>query len=262
MIAAAPSADARPTDTSKLLLIVMLIAILLLAAALRFHRLGEQSLWYDEGVAYAHSLRSLPELIPLLQRNVHLPAYFALLGWWQDLTGSSEFALRFLSALFSIAGVAWTYALGKRLFHPSAGLTAAALVALNSFSIYYAQEARMYAMLTAIAGASMWLFIGLMRRLPPPKLRWTAVFALGLVNTLGIYTHIAYALVIVTQACLALAWLLFTDGHRQRRSSYSVRLLLQFCLANLCDAAALRALAACLTPADLLPAQPLPADRH
>ena len=90
----------------------------------------------------------------------------------------------------------------------------------------------MYAMLTTVAGASMWLFIGLMRRLPPPKLRWTAVFALGLLNTLGIYTHIAYALVIVTQSCLALAWLLFTDGHRQRRSSYSVRLLLQFCLAN------------------------------
>ena len=232
MIAAAQPVNSRPMDSSKLLFIVILIAILLLAAALRFHRSGEQSLWYDEGVAYAHSLRSLPELIPLLQRNVHVPAYFALLGWWQDLTGSSEFALRSLSALFSIAGVAWTYALGKRLFHPTAGLAAAALVALNSFSIYYAQEARMYAMLTAIAGASMWLFIGLMRRLPPPQHRWQAVIAFGLVNTLGIYTHIAYALVIVTQSCLALAWLLFTCGNRRREASKGMRLLLQFCLAN------------------------------
>ena len=61
-------------------LLALILALLLLASALRFHRLGEQSLWYDEGVAYAHSLRTLPELIPLLQRNVHVPAYFTPAG--------------------------------------------------------------------------------------------------------------------------------------------------------------------------------------
>ena len=106
----------RGSDQSQRLLSAgLILAILLLATALRFHRLGEQSLWYDEGVAYAHSLRTLPELIQILPRNVHAPAYFALLGWWQDLTGSSEFALRALSALCSILSVAWTYALGRRL---------------------------------------------------------------------------------------------------------------------------------------------------
>ncbi len=182
------------------------IVIILLASAARFHRLGAQSLWYDEGVAYAHSLRTLPELIPLLQNNVHVPAYFALLGWWQDFTGSSEFALRLLSALFSVLSVAWAYALGARIFHPSAGLAAAALVALNSFSIYYAQEARMYAMLTAVAAASMWLLVGLLRR-PSSRLDvrggWGKLIGLGLVNALGMYTHVAYALVMLTQVALA-----------------------------------------------------------
>ena len=172
-------------------LMALILALLLLASALRFHRLGEQSLWYDEGVAYAHSLRTLPELIPLLQRNVHVPAYFTLLGWWQDLTGSSEFALRALSAFFSIMSVAWAFALGRRLYHPLAGLAAAALVSLNSFSIYYGQEARMYAMLAAVAGASMWLVAGLLRGLPPPRGRRLSAIALGLVNALGIYTHVA-----------------------------------------------------------------------
>ena len=191
--------------SSRLLLLGAMLAILLLASALRFHRLGEQSLWYDEGVSYAHALRSLPEHVQLLQRDVHVPAYFALLGWWQDLTGSSEFALRALSALFSIISVAWAYALGGRLFHPGAGLAAAALVALNSFSIYYAQEARMYAMLTAVAGASMWLFVDLVRDLNgggSSGRRWRAVI-LGLVNALGLYTHVVYALVILTQVALA-----------------------------------------------------------
>lgn len=187
-------------------LMALTVAILLLASALRFHRLGEQSLWYDEGVAYAHSLRSLPELIPLLQRNVHVPAYFTLLGWWQDLTGSSEVALRALSAFFSVISVAWAFALGRRLIHPLAGLAAAALVALNSFSIYYGQEARMYAMLAAVAGASMWLVAGVLRGPPPPGRRSSAI-ALGLVNALGIYTHVAFALVIAAQIVLAALWL-------------------------------------------------------
>ncbi len=230
----APSPVGKPLH--KLALPALMLAILLLASALRFHRLGVQSLWYDEGVAYAHSLRALPELIPLLQRNVHLPAYFALLGWWQDWTGSSEFALRALSALFSIISIAWTYALGKALFHPGAGLAAAALVALNSFSIYYAQEARMYAMLTAIAGGSMWLTIYLLRGLPRSGRRWLAVMSLGLLNALGFYTHIVFMLVISAQVLLAALWIggaAYRDRGDRRALNRLLRLLLEFACANL-----------------------------
>ena len=216
----------------RALLLAVAVAILLLASALRFHRLGEQSLWYDEGVAYAHSLRTLPELIPLLQRNVHVPAYFSLLGWWQDLTGSSEFALRALSALFSIASVAWAFALGRRLYDPLAGLTAAALVTLNSFSIYYAQEARMYAMLTALAGASMWLFSGLLRARAPARGRWVSLLALGLINALGLYTHVAFALVVAAQAVLTALWL-GGNWRGQRAACRALPQLTQVVLANL-----------------------------
>ena len=190
----------------RALIILLVIVILLGATAARFHRLGAQSLWYDEGLAYGHSLRTFPELISHLNTNVHVPAYFTLLRCWRELTGSSEFALRMLSALFSILGVAFVYALGARLFHPIAGLAVAALVALNSFSIYYAQEARMYAMLTAVAACSMWLFIGLLRFNASGaaiKGDWLRVIGLGLVNALGIYTHFAFSLVIMAQAALA-----------------------------------------------------------
>ena len=153
----------RGASLSERLPWLLMLAVILLASGVRFHRLGEQSLWYDEGVAAAHATRTLPELIPLLQRNVHVPAYFTLLGWWEDVAGASEYSLRALSAFFSILSVAWSFALGARLFHPIAGLAAAGFVALNSFSIYYAQEARMYAMLSAVAAAGMWLFVGHLR---------------------------------------------------------------------------------------------------
>lgn len=188
------------------------LVIILIASAVRFHNLGTQSLWYDEGVAYTHSLRTLPELMPLLQRNVHVPAYFGLLGIWQDVTGSSEFALRMLSALFSIMSVAWTYALGKRLFHPIAGLVAMALVALNTFSIYYAQETRMYAMLAMIAVASMWVFVGFLRNVTstrtPHAMSLKYGLALALLNTVGVYTHVVFALVMLSQGVMATLWLL------------------------------------------------------
>jgi len=191
------------------LIMSLVVVILLLAAAARFHRLGAQSLWYDEGVAYAHSTRALPELISHLQTNVHVPAYFTLLGWWRDLTGSSEFALRMLSALFSVISVAFAYGLGARLFQPVAGLAAAALVAFNSFSIYYAQEARMYGMLTVIAASSMWLYLDILREREAGASRQNGlgrVIGLGLINALGLYTHFAHIFVILTQAALTAFW--------------------------------------------------------
>ncbi len=215
----------------KPLFVWLALGILLLAAAVRFHRLGEQSLWYDEGVAYAHSQRTLPELIPQLQANVHVPAYFALLGVWEDVAGASEFSLRALSAFFSILSAAWVYALGKRLFHPIAGLAAAAWVALNTFSIYYAQETRMYAMLAAVASGSMWLYVGFLRDV---SRGWRGgavlggILALGLVNGIGIYTHVAYALVMLTQGGMALLWLL----NRQSLPA-ALRVLLAYIAANL-----------------------------
>ena len=226
-------------DRSRPMLpLLLMLALLVVACAVRFHRLGEQSLWYDEGVAYNHALRTLPELIPLLQRNVHVPAYFTLLGLWEDIAGASEFALRSLSVFFSILSVALTYALGARLFHPVAGLAASAFVALNSFSIYYAAEARMYAMLTAIAAGSMLLFVvflGDLCRPAPSRSRVRYIIALGLINALGLYTHVVYGLILLTQSVLALicfggSW----QAERQSTGPASItkRTLLAYLFAN------------------------------
>ena len=195
--------------------LAIMIAVLILAAGVRFYNLGAQSFWYDEGVAYGHSQRNLFELIPRLQNNVHVPAYFGSLALWEDFTGSSEFALRAYSVLWSILSVAATYALGKRLFSPIAGMTAALLVALNSFSIFYAQETRMYAMLAAIAALSMWAFVRWSQiaiqpyagenqespLIPQQLWRWGLAFAV--INILGEYTHVSYALVMLSQGVMA-----------------------------------------------------------
>jgi mannosyltransferase len=201
---------------------LLMILLLLIAAGLRFYNLGAQSFWYDEGVAFGHSQRSLWEMIPRLQNNVHVPAYFGSLAVWEDFTGSSEFSLRYYSALWSIVSVAATFALGKRLFHPMVGVAAAFFVAFNGFSIYYAQEARMYAMLAGIGALSMWAFVRFAQLAMQPyageiKPNWLRDlvkwgFAFCLLNALGEYTHVSYALVMLSQGVMAslmlgnLAW--------------------------------------------------------
>lgn len=199
---------------SELLPLILMLAILLLAAAARFHHLETQSFWYDEGVTYGHSQRPLSELISALQTNVHVPAYFGLLAFYEDFAGSSEFALRSLSVFFSLISIAFAYALGKRLYGTAAGLAAALFVALNTFSIYYAQEARMYAMLAAIGAGSMWVFVGFWQPHPPTlsPLRSAGEqrqvllkygLALSVINIIGIYTHFSYALVMLAQGIMA-----------------------------------------------------------
>lgn len=189
-----------------------MLVILLLATGVRFYNLDVQSLWYDEGVAFGHSQRTLWQMIPRLQNNVHVPAYFGSLALYEDVVGSSEFGLRSYSVLWSILSVAAVYALGKRLFHPIAGLASALLVALNSFSIYYAQETRMYAMLTAIGALSMWAFarwamLALSTKENDKidtKTLWQWGLAFGVLNIVGEYTHVSYALVMLVQGVMTL----------------------------------------------------------
>lgn len=178
------------------------LLILLLAAALRLHNLGAQSLWNDEGSSYVQSLRGVGEIADNAARDIHPPGYYWALAGWRLGAGTSEFALRALSAFASLLSVAFAYALGKRLFGTAAALTAALIVALNTFSIYYAQEARMYAPLALWSAASLWALAGFLRQ---PSGRWA--MALALFNAAGLWTQYAYPFVMLAQGVVALVWI-------------------------------------------------------
>lgn len=200
-------------------IVALMIVVLLVAAAVRFHALDAQSLWYDEGTTVSRAARSVPELISVMQFNIHPPGYFALLSIYEDFAGNSEFALRTFSVLFSVLSVALVFALGKRLSGTVAGLSAAAFTALNTFSIYYAQEARMYALLAALTAASFWVLVMLVDVLssPEPDRRrmWRLAVLLGLLNAAGLYTHYSFPFMMLAQGLLAvmwLGWLAFSGG--------------------------------------------------
>lgn len=183
--------------------LIVIPAILLLGAFLRFHLLDHQSLWSDEGNSLRLAQRSLPDLITVAKFDIHPPGYYIALSAWRVLTGDSEFALRALSAFAGVLTIACVYALGRTLFSRGAGMIAALLVAVNGFNVYYGQEARMYAALALFAAVSMLAFVHWINR--PNSLRIGVVLAL--VNAAGLYTQYSYPAVMVTQGVMFLGWL-------------------------------------------------------
>src|SRR5258708_38018364 len=118
------------------------LVVILLATVLRFHLLGHQSFWNDEGNTLRLVERPIPTLLENASHDIHPPGYYLALKAWWLLTGDSEFALRAFSALAGVLTVACVYALGRALSAPGAGALSALLVAVNAFSVYYGQEAR------------------------------------------------------------------------------------------------------------------------
>src|SRR5258707_9988084 len=197
----------------KRLFSILPLVILFVAAITRFHMISNQSLWNDEGNTLRLVERPIGALIDAASHDIHPPGYsLALKGWWL-LTGESECALRAFSAFMGVLTVACVYALGRSLFASGVGVLASLLVALNAFSVYYGQEARMYALLALFAAASMLVFV-----------RWTArptwriALALALINAAGLYTQYTYPAVMLTQGVMFIAcWIIRRDRRELTR---------------------------------------------
>ena len=207
-----------------------LALILLLAGGLRFYRIDAQSFWNDEGNSARLAERSVDLILAGAEGDIHPPGYYLALHYWRALLGHSEAALRGLSAVCSLALVGFTFLLGRRLFEDQAvSLAAAGLVALNPFQVYYAQEARMYAMLALWAMASTWALVAWLPVGGRERggRRWPLVVYV-LTVAAGLYTHYAFPFVWVAQNVGVGLWALLASrspGEEGRRRAPGRRLL-------------------------------------
>ncbi len=123
------------------------VALTLLATALRFWGLDRQGLWNDEGLSFVRSSQSLSQMLAGLPTE-QMPLYYILLNLWMSVLGQSVWTMRALSALPGIALIPLSFHLGKRWFSAEAGLAAALLASISAPLIYQAQTIRAYPLAT------------------------------------------------------------------------------------------------------------------
>lgn len=137
-----------------------LIAILVLAAALRFYHNTDISLWHDEAFSALMIRYGWGEMFTRLALDVHPPLYYIFLKFWHVIFGDKLLSLRGFSIFFGVLTVWATWLFTKYSLTPNHSATAsgtgrenekmalwaALLVAISTFQLQYVTEARMYTM--------------------------------------------------------------------------------------------------------------------
>ena len=140
------------------------VFVLLIAFALRIYLLGDQNVWWDEGLAMWAVRKGFTGVTLWTAGDVHPPLYFWSLWAWTQLVGENEFAARYLSLIFGVFIVALVYPLARRLAtHDKTSrrvaLAATFLTATARFPLWWSQELRMYILATLTSLLSLYFFV-------------------------------------------------------------------------------------------------------
>jgi mannosyltransferase len=203
-----------------------LSAVLLAAFALRIWLLGNQNIWWDEGLAIWAVRQGWVRMTLWTASDVHPPLYFWLLKACVSLGGESEFAARFISLLCGVLTVAALYSLAKALLGRRIALLAAALLAFSRFHVWWSQEMRMYIVATLWGVLSLYMLLRWFaaegwwsadRQMRPRRPAWQA--ALYVLSTAaGLYTLYLFATVLLIENLFFLYLLLRQNSPGRRRS--------------------------------------------
>ena len=206
----------RRATTARYLPLLYLGAIAGLCLVLRLIHLGSLSLWTDEIFSrYYYELFGLKFLwTEGLRAEPTPPLYYMLLEAWMRLFGSSESAIRSFSVAASVLTLPLLYMLGRELGRRSQALLGSLLFALSPFALYFAQEARAYA-LTLIPATA--LLVAVARFLRDPR-STAALVGFAVAAILCLYTHATLLLLVAACNLAVLASIGFSNRSDRSRA--------------------------------------------
>ncbi len=190
--------------------IVALLSILLVGIVLRSILLEKESLWFDEVFSIRLALQDLSSVLQAERRNP--PLHFLLLHFWMKAFGDSAAAARSLSVVVGSVSIFLAFALGRRFYGTYVGLAAALFTALSSFQIYYAQEARTFALVLMLLLASS-LLMDIFLRSSSQRVLVLAGIGYVATSALACYCHFYTPFYIFAQNVF---FVLFWKDHRHR----------------------------------------------
>jgi len=179
-------ADSTPWTSSRWFVPALLGLIMVVAVVVRFYDIGGESIWWDEGFSHRWATMPWREVIrETSHEDYNPPLYYLMLNGWVHLFGDSEASMRVPSAISSAVAVFLTYLIARQLTSRNVGLFAAGAMAVSSYQIVYAQQARAYGLLMMCVLGSMYCFLRLMRDWKPLLL---AIYVLS--TAAMFYTHV------------------------------------------------------------------------
>lgn len=172
----------------------IMVAVVLSAFGLRVFLLGNQELRGDEAFSYLFAQLPMSAVIPELidQGDPHPPFHYLLLNGWVDLTGVSEFAMRFLSLLPGLLLVPVLFQLGREMTGRRLGILAATLATISPSLIWLAQDVRnQYTLAILFTTLATWLLVILAKETSGRSRQRTAVLwvVYAVLCALSIYSH-------------------------------------------------------------------------
>ncbi|MFI0481865.1 glycosyltransferase family 39 protein [Actinomadura sp. 9N215] len=177
------------------------------------------SFWLDEAATVTMTGRPAGEMLRVFEHLDLVHAlYYLVLRPWVVVFGTGELALRLPSALAAAAAAAGVAVIGRRFAGPVAGLLAGLMYGGSVPVIRFAQEARSYAMVAAVAVLATYLLLRGMQEGGRHPWRWFSGYAvsiviLGLLNLDAVCLVPAHAVtLLVARPLPARTWLRWLVG--------------------------------------------------
>lgn len=207
----------KPSLSSRMITLWPLWAAIVIGVALRM--IVTRSIWVDEAISIQQAQLPFAQMIVTLREDdVHPPLFAVVLWALVHVTGStSEWVVRLPSLVAGTAFIPVLYAMARDLWDRRTARIAAFVAAVAPVAVWYAQEARMYAIWMLLATLAAWAQLRILRSSnETARSRWQdwALFAVSSVALLYLQwftvlpllvQHVIFAAAAVRRRSLRLA---------------------------------------------------------
>ncbi|MBC5806341.1 MAG: glycosyltransferase family 39 protein [Candidatus Eremiobacter antarcticus] len=181
---------------------VPLIVAMAAGGVCRLWDLTGPSLFIDEGWVFHISAAAPKELLKLVAfTDFHPPLFYLITHYLVSWLHWPQWDYRYLTALFSLTGIAATWAIARRLFGDVAAAIAAFALAFQPALIEWDRLYRMYAVLVSLGAISWWLLLVAADEKTRRRWLWWLLYALCAVALP--YVQYFGALIVLSQGLYA-----------------------------------------------------------